>query len=294
MKTSQNRIIITLRALRVYQWTKNLLLFAALLFAKQAGDPAQVFIAIKAFAAFCMASSATYLLNDLMDVEKDRVHPEKKNRPIASGALPMSGAIGSLLGLFAGSMALAYNINLHFFYALLVYIALTVSYSFGLKNLVIIDVLIVALGFVIRAMAGALALDVAFSNWLVVCTLFLALFLGLSKRRHEIVTLEEDAKNHRKVLNHYSVHYLDQLILIVAGATLITYTIYTCSPEVVGRLGSDKLYFTIPFVVYGLFRYLFLVHQHAEGGDPSSSLIKDAPLGCTVVLWAVACALILY
>ena len=294
MSQSSKQIIVILRALRVYQWPKNLLVLAALVFARQLGDSAQVFCGLMALASFCMAASATYLFNDIMDVEKDRAHPEKCRRPLPSGELSIALAWVMSLVLLAGSIAVAYAVRLEFLYALLLYAALTVSYSLILKRVIIVDVMTVAMGFVVRAIAGAVALDVAFSNWLVVCTLFLALFLTLSKRRHEIILLEEDAGGHRSVLLHYSVHYLDQLILIMAGGALLTYTIYTCSPEVVQNFKTDKLYMTIPFVVYGLFRYLFLLHQRQEGGDPSSTLLKDWPLGINVLAWALTCVFIIY
>lgn len=294
MKLVGAQILLILRAMRVYQWTKNLLVLAPLLFARQVQDPFQELRSLGALLAFCLASSATYLFNDILDIEKDRAHPEKCHRPLASGALPVSAAWGMLIVLLVASLAVAYVVRPKFLLALCFYIGLTVSYSLILKHLIIIDVMAVAIGFVTRALGGAIALNVVFSNWLVVCTLFLALFLGLSKRRHEIILLEDEASAHRSVLYHYSVQYLDQLILIMAGGALITYTIYTCSPEVVHRIGNDKLYMTIPFVVYGLFRYLFLVHHRTGGGDPSSALIKDPPLGVNVVLWAVTCAIIIY
>lgn len=281
-------------AMRPYQWTKNLLLFAALMFAGELGHPSQALVSLAAFGAFCLAASATYVFNDLLDIESDREHPKKRHRPLASGAMSPAAARVLLVVLFGASIAIAWSIRVEFLVALLAYVVLTLAYTLKLKHLMIIDVLAIALGFVIRAVAGALALNVPFSNWLVVCTLFLATFLGLSKRRQEILLLEEGAQSHRQVLQHYTVHYLDQLILIMAGGTLITYTIYTCSPEVIQRLGTDKLYVTLPFVVYGLFRYLHLIHHETGGGDPSSTLIKDKPLGATVVLWAIACALIMY
>jgi len=283
-----------LRALRVYQWSKNLLVFAALIFAQQLQYPSQVLRSVLTFAAFCAASSTMYLFNDIMDVDKDRVHPEKRNRPLASGAMKVSSAVLLLLVSLALSLGLALHLGPRVLAVVLVYMAFIAAYSLGLKNVTIVDILLVAIGFVIRAMAGAIALDVTFSNWLVVCTLFLALFLAIGKRRHEIRLLSDGAVDHREVLGHYSVPYLDALNLIVAGATLITYTIYTCSPEVVDRLATDKLYLTLPFVVYGLFRYLYLVHNEMEGGDPGSTLLKDRPLGITVVLWGLACVVIIY
>ena len=285
---------MVIRELRVYQWSKNLLVFAALIFAQQLEYSTQVLRSIVTFAAFCAASSAMYLVNDIMDVDKDRIHPEKCARPLASGAMGLPTVIAMFLALFMVSLGLACCLGGRVVLVILTYMALTLSYSLGLKNVVIIDILIVAIGFVIRAMAGAIALDVSFSNWLVVCTLFIALFLCIGKRRHEIGLLSANATNHRQVLGHYSVPYLDALNLIVAGAALITYTIYTCSPEVVERLQTDKLYLTLPFVVYGLFRYLYLVHNGLEGGDPTSTLLKDRPLGITVVLWGLACIAIIY
>jgi len=287
-------IITIVKALRVYQWSKNLLVFAALIFAQQLQVPAQFMRSIIAFAAFCAASSAIYLFNDIMDIENDRVHPEKCTRPLASGALSIGMAAGMIAGLLTAAAILAVQLNGPFCAILAFYVVLIVLYSLRLKRLVIVDVMVVAIGFVIRAMAGAIALSVTFSNWLVVCTMFLALFLGFSKRRHEIRFLNEGATNHRPVLLHYTIPYLDSLNILVAGATLITYTIYTCSPEVVVRLGTDKLYLTLPFVVYGLFRYLYLVQQNLDGGDPSSSLLKDKPLAFTVLLWGAACTGIIY
>jgi 4-hydroxybenzoate polyprenyltransferase len=294
MSQSTNKFVAVFKLLRVYQWTKNILVLAALVFAEQVFVPGQLIKSLYALGAFCLAASAMYVLNDIMDVNRDRAHPEKKWRPLARGTVAMPVAWIIFVLLTATAAGLSWWIRPEFFLALLFYVAVTTGYSLGLKNVIIIDTLIVAIGFVVRAMAGAIALDVVFSNWLVVCTLFLALFLALSKRRHEITVLEEDARHHRQVLHHYSVHYLDQLILIMASGALLTYTIYTCSPEVVNRFGTDKLYMTIPFVVYGLFRYLFLVHHRTDGGDPSRTLIKDIPLGLTVLSWGLTCCAIIY
>lgn len=290
--------------LRVYQWTKNLLVLAALIFAREAGNPEQVLRAIIALGAFCLASSGVYVFNDIIDRAQDRAHPVKRRRPLASGALSvpfaavLSAALlgsGFALGWFGLRAAWAASpAPLEFTLALSFYVALTLSYSVLWKHLIILDVIALAMGFVVRAMAGAVALDVVFSKWLVVCTLFLALFLALGKRRHEVTLLDEDARTHRAVLQHYTTHYLDALILIVAGGALLTYTIYTCSPEVEENFGTDKLYVTLPFVVYGLFRYLFLVQHKTGGGDPSRTLLRDWPLGLTVLLWGIANIVIIY
>lgn len=282
------------KLLRVYQWTKNLLVFAGLVFAQQLGDTSQLIRSIEAFVAFCLASSAMYVLNDILDCEKDRAHPAKRNRPLASGLVKRGEALILFAVLFTGALLVGWRLGAPFLATIMGYLLITVLYTLKLKDLIILDVLIIAIGFVIRAMAGAIALSVSFSNWLVVCTLFLALFLGLSKRRNEITMLEEGAISHRAVLQHYNLPYVDSLLVIVASATLITYTIYTCSPEVVTRLGTDKLYLTLPFVVYGLFRYFFIVHIKTEGGDPSMVLIKDWPMGLTVFLWGVTCLIIIY
>lgn len=292
-EAAPNKLYVLIKALRVYQWSKNLLLFAALLFSQRFMDLDQVWIVVQAFFAYSMAASATYLLNDIMDRKKDRLHPKKKKRPLASGAMSVPVAIVLLVALLVGSFSLAYSIRVEFLGIVLFYMALTIAYTLVLKHLIIVDVLTIATGFVARALAGAIAIDVVFSNWLVVCTLFLATFLALSKRRHELTLLDEDAEEHRRVLLQYSVHYLDQLILVMAGGAILTYTIYTCSPEVVERLGTDKLYLTLPFVLYGVFRYIFLIHHRTGGDDPSRALIQDWPLGLCVALWAGACGFIM-
>lgn len=291
---SANPIANLLTAFRVYQWPKNLVVFGALVFAQEMNDPAQVLRSIAAFLVFCAASSAVYILNDIADVEKDRQHPEKKDRPIASGAIGIPAAILIMLALIGGGLAAAFLLRPLFVLTVLIYLFINISYTFALKKIMLIDVMAIALGFVVRGIAGAVVLDVVFSNWLVVCTLFLALFLALGKRRREIGLLEAEAIRHREVLGHYTVPYLDALMLILAGTTLLTYTIYTCSPEVVERTGTDKLYVTLPFVVYGLFRYLYLVHHKSGGGDPSRTLVKDVPLLATVMLWGVTNVAILY
>ena len=282
------------RAMRVYQWTKNLLVLAALIFADQALVPGQLARALLAFAAFCLASSGTYLFNDLVDIQQDRAHPTKRRRPLASGALSVPVAVVLMAVLVSGALAIAAWLHWKFLIALVCYLALTVSYTLIWKHFIIVDVMVVAIGFVVRAVAGAVVLDVVFSKWLVVCTLFLALLLAISKRRSEMVLLEQDARDHRPVLHHYSTQYLDSLIHLMAGGAIITYTIYTCSPEVVANFGTDKLYVTLPFVLYGLFRYLYLVQHKTGGGDPSSTLLKDWPLGLAVLLWGLSNLVIIY
>ncbi len=285
---------VLLRALRVYQYPKNLLVFAAVLFAGELTEPVKLGLSVAAFAVMCCASSTVYILNDLKDVDKDRQHPAKRSRPFASGALRMRTGylMAALLFAMAGIGALL--INLPFTLAVALYLALNLSYSYALKNVIFIDMMTVALGFVIRAVAGALAIGVVFSNWLVVCTLFLALFLVLGKRRHELMLLEEGAAGHRAVLAEYTTQLLDYLILIMASSTLVVYVIYTGDQQVIQRFGTDRLYLTVPFVVYGLFRYMYLVHKHNGGGDPSRTLLTDGPILAAVLLWGLVSTGILY
>ena len=283
------------KALRAYQWPKNLVVFGALVFAQQVHDPLQVARSVMAFLVFCAASSAVYLYNDIRDIERDRAHPGKRMRPLPSGAMEVSMAVVLVFVLGCGSLVAAYVLRPAFATGVAAYLLLMFAYTVALKRIMLVDVLTIAVGFVIRAISGALALkDVAFSNWLVVCTLFLALFLALGKRRREIGMLDEAAGEHREVLGHYTVPYLEALMVILAASTLLSYAIYTCSVEVVQRIGTDKLYLTLPFVVYGLFRYFYLVHLREGGDDPSRTLVKDFPTLITVLLWGLSCVAILY
>ncbi len=281
-------------ALRVYQWPKNLVVFAALVFAFELTRPEQILRSVAAFVVLCAASSAVYVLNDILDREKDRAHPDKRSRPIASGVVSIPAAVALLVTLTVGSLLAAYALHPKFCLTVIGFLVLNLLYSFALKKIMLVDVIAIAMGFAIRGIAGAVVLDVRFTNWLVVCTLFLALFLALGKRRREIGLLDAEAIRHREVLGHYTVPYLDSLMMILAGATLLTYTIYTCSPEVVERTGTDKLYLSLPFVVYGLFRYLYLVHHKRGGGDPSRTLLRDVPLLITVLLWGLTSIAIIY
>lgn len=285
---------VFLKLLRIYQWTKNLLVFAALIFAGELFDFPVLIKSFFAFISFCFAASSAYILNDIIDIEKDRLHPEKSNRPLPRGEVSIPVAFGLVVVLAGVALLLAYGLGLKFVFVLCIYVFLTVSYSLWWKNFFLLDVLVLALGFVTRAIAGAVAINVVFSNWLIVCTLFLALFLGLAKRRSELLLLKDDAENHRSVLVYYTVEYLDQLLVIVAGSALITFTIYTCSPEVVTRLGTDRLYLSLPFVIYGLFRYFYLVRYEGMGSDPSKVLLTDKPILLCVLLWVITVIGIIY
>lgn len=281
-------------SLRPEQWTKNLVVFAALLFGRQLLDPSAVVLSTAAFFIFCALSGAVYLVNDVLDREADRLHPVKRRRPIASGALDPGLALGAAAVLGVGGLAAAFFVSRGFLVAATAYLLLLTLYSGPLKRMVILDVLTIALGFVLRAAAGALAVDVPISHWLLVCTILLALFLGLAKRRHELVLLADGATSHRRILQEYSPYMLDQMIAIVAAATIMGYALYTVSPETIAKFGSDQLLLTLPFPIYGIFRYLYLVHQRQGGGSPAEMLLQDRPLLVCVLLWALAVALIIY
>jgi 4-hydroxybenzoate polyprenyltransferase len=281
-------------SLRPHQWTKNLVVFAALGFSKHLFEMGPLLRATFAFALFCGLSGAVYLLNDLADLERDRLHPSKRLRPLASGALAPRTAVMVAAILAFGCLALAFVLGRPFAATAFVYLGLNLLYSFKLKEVVIVDVLCISLGFVLRAVAGAVALGVAISDWLLICTLLLALFLTLSKRRHELTSLNQEASAHRKILAEYSPYLLDQMINVVTASCLSAYAFYTTAAETREKFQTDRLAWTIPFVLYGIFRYLYLVHQKEKGGSPSDVLLTDRPLLAAVALWAVAIVIIIY
>jgi 4-hydroxybenzoate polyprenyltransferase len=282
-----------LRAMRPRQWIKNLVVFAALVFALRLRDTAALERATLAFVLFCATSGAVYVMNDLFDVERDRRHPRKSHRPIASGDLGMVPAGVAVAVLLTVSLLVGFTMSPPFGAVLLVYTALNVAYSMWLKEVVILDVMVIAAGFVLRAVGGALVIDVAISTWLVMCTILLSLFLAFCKRRQELETLD-DPHEHRVILREYSVAFLDQMINVVTASTLVAYMFYTMSPEVEQKLGTDKLYLTVPFVLYGIFRYLYLVHRRAKGASPTQALLTDGPLLACVGLWGATVILLIY
>jgi 4-hydroxybenzoate polyprenyltransferase len=281
-------------SLRPSQWAKNLLVFAGLLFGLRLFDPVAVGRAAGAFAIFCVLSGVVYLINDVADRETDRQHPLKARRPIASGALPVPSALTAAAIFGAVALAGALSLGTPFFSVAAAYLALLALYSGPLKHIVIIDVLTIAVGFVLRAVAGAVAVNVEISHWLLVCTILLALFISLAKRRHELVLLAGGATSHRPILGEYSPYLLDQMIAVVTASTLISYVFYTISPETEQKFGTHWLGLTIPFPLYGIFRYLYLVHQREGGGSPADLLLTDRPLLVCVTLWALSVALIIY
>jgi 4-hydroxybenzoate polyprenyltransferase len=288
--TAANLIV----SVRPGEWTKNLFVFAGLLFGQRLTDPLAVKRATLAFLIFCSLAGVVYLVNDVADRDRDRQHPRKRNRPIASGALGVPTALGAAAVLTACGLGAAWWLGRDFFAVAAGYLLLLVLYSGPLKHVVIIDVLTIAIGFVLRVAAGAVAIGVPISQWLLICTILLALFLGLSKRRHEIVLLADGAIGHRRILEEYSPYLLDQMIGVVTASTLMAYILYATSHETAEKFGTSLLGLTIPFPLYGIFRYLYLVHRKEGGGSPAELLLNDRPLLACVALWAVGVAVIIY
>ncbi len=291
--TSTSSVVVGLiRACRPKQWPKNGLLFFGLIFALKLTDPVLVGRAFVGFLIFCACSSGVYLFNDLADVEKDRQHPTKRKRPLAAGVVTPRQVIILGVALYAISIVGAFWLSPGFGALTVLYIVLQSAYSARLKHVVLIDVFVLASGFVIRAAAGAVVVGVPISPWLYVCTVLASLFIGLGKRRSELILLSHSAKHHRRILDEYSIGLLDQLIVIVTSATIMAYSLYTFSAE---NLPSDhSMMLTIPFVLYGLFRYMYLMHQRNGGGSPEDALIGDRPLLLSAVLWMASAVIILY
>ncbi len=284
---------------RPREWTKNVLVFAALVFSNHLFDQSYFLRSLAAFFLFSFTASSIYLLNDLADREKDRAHPKKKNRPIASGRLPVGAARAGIALLAVPSFLAGFYLSPEFGIALAIYFAINVAYSYKLKNSVIIDVLIISLGFLIRAIAGVEALRsidpaVVLSPWLLVCTFFASLFLAVGKRRAELMLLEGGAGSHRASLMKYSLPLTDLIMSVTVGATVLSYALYTIWPDTVAKFGTDRLIYTVPFVAYGLFRYCYLVFQKGKGGNPAEALLADRPMGVNILLWLGAVLAILY
>jgi 4-hydroxybenzoate polyprenyltransferase len=278
--------------MRPKQWTKNGLLFVGLIFSFNLPNTRLFLTACLAFAVFCAISSATYLVNDVTDVEKDRSHPKKRMRPIAAGIVSPGAALVAALGLVVVAIPVAFAINVTFGLLALTYLAVTLAYTFALKHIVIVDIFVLASGFVIRAVAGGAAVAVPISPWLYVCTILGALVVGIGKRRHELELLQGEANNHRPILQEYSAELLDQMMAVVTPAIVMAYSLYTFSAPNLPE--NHAMMLTIPFVLYGVFRYLYLVHVHGEGGSPEDLLLRDRALLIDIVLWLVSAVAILY
>jgi 4-hydroxybenzoate polyprenyltransferase len=281
-------IVLFLQELRPKQWTKNLLVFAALIFTIPHINIKMIYASGAGFLLFCIVSGCVYILNDLVDLEQDRNHPDKKNRPMASGDLPPKLAVGLGLLLLIGALLISFYLNIYFAVILSCYLMLNLAYSFYLKNLVIIDVMTIATGFVLRAAAGAYVIGVPITPWFVICTALLALFLAISKRRHELTLGQQQEGKQREVLALYSPQLLDEMNSIVTTATIISYALFTFTS---GR--TIHLMWTIPLVIYGIFRYLYLIHVENKGGKPDEILLEDMPILITVLLYTISLVIIL-
>jgi len=281
-------------SLRPKQWFKNLLVFAGLVFSRNLFDPTDFLRSLGGFIAFCLLSGAVYLINDLVDVENDRLHPLKRFRPIASGRLTsgaakVSAAVATALALLGG-----FALDWRFGVIGLAYFLMQLAYSFKLKHMVVLDVMTVAGGFALRAVAGTVLVHVTISSWLFVCTILFALFIALAKRRHELVFLEDGGATHRAVLENYSQTLLDQMMAVATSSTVIAYCLYTIAPETVAKFGTHNLILTVPFVLYGIYRYLYLVYRKEMGGAPERVLLTDVPLMIDVLLWMASVVAVLY
>ncbi len=285
---------LLLRSLRPRQWIKNLFVFAGLVFSRNAFEPSLLMSTGLAFLLFCLLSGGVYLINDVLDYDRDRLHPQKRYRPIASRELPrpVGAAVGT--GLLVGGLLAAFALGRAFGLVALAYVLLLTAYSLALKNVVILDVLIIAIGFVLRAVAGVVVIGVEISSWLLICTVLLALFLAFGKRRHELLALPVNAADHRPILSEYTPQLLDQMVAVVTASTVTAYALYTLSTETVEKLHTRWLPLTIPFVLYGIFRYLYLLYRRELGGNPSELFLTDRPLLLNLCLWALAVLVILY
>ena len=282
-----------LRLMRPHQWVKNAFVFTGLLFGHAWNDANLVISAVTTFAAFCLLSSAIYTINDIVDVEQDKQHPKKRNRPLAAGlvSIPVALLLAALLCVFG--LGLAYSVSPTVLLILLGYALMNIAYSLRLKHVVILDVFIIATGFMLRILAGTLGIGIPPSQWLLLCGLMVTLFLGFSKRRAEIIALTEDKAAHRRVLEHYSPVLLDKMIGITAAGLIMSYSLYTMNADTIHIHGTANLIYTVPFVMYGVFRYIYLLHHQSRGGDPSHDLVRDPHLFIVVGAWLVATILLI-
>lgn len=283
-----------IRSLRPHQWAKNLFVLAPLVFGHGLLRGDLLLTGLLATASFCAGSSAVYLFNDLRDREADRNHPVKRHRPIAAGTLPASLAVLAAVALLAAAGGAGAWLGGGFLAVLAAYVVLNLAYTLGLKEVVILDVMIVAVGFVLRVLAGGAAVGVEVSRWLLLCTIFLALFLAFSKRRHEIELLEDDAPAQRGVLHQYSPAFLDQMINVVTASAVVSYAIYSISPETTEKYDTQDLVYTIPLVLFGIFRYLYLVYQRPGRDSPTEAILTDVPFVLNLLLWGATVLWIVY
>ncbi|MBN1297569.1 decaprenyl-phosphate phosphoribosyltransferase [bacterium] len=291
---SLRMIIALIETMRPKQWIKNLLVYAGVIFSLRFFEPGALLRATAAFILFSLISGSVYIMNDLLDYRRDLAHPQKKMRPIPSGRLPRSAALVYLIVIALASFSASFRLSIEFGIVALIYFIMNIAYSIRLKHVVIIDVMIIALGFVLRALAGSVVIHVEFSHWLLICTLLLALFLAICKRRAEMNLIKENAGNHRAVLDHYTPALVDQMTSVVTASALVAYALYTISPEVTTKLQTDNLIYTFPFVLFAIFRYLYLVMARDEGGSPEKIFLQDKAMIIDLIGWIVTVMGILY
>lgn len=284
-----------LKLIRPKQWIKNLFVFAPLIFAKDLFEAALFTTTCRAFVTFCLTASVVYIVNDIADVEADRAHPEKRSRPIASGAVTRMNAWFVAAILLAIDGLILAGMDIHFVVILSIYFVLNLAYSFKLKDVVLLDVFIIAAGFMLRVLGGAYAIAVPISSWIVLCSLFISLFLGFAKRRGELVLMNETSGTmKRKVLAKYRIDFLDQMLTITAAGTVISYALYTVAPRTMEVFRTEKLIYTTVFVIYGVFRYLYLIHTTHAAENPTNAVTSDIPILGTGILWILSCILLIY
>lgn len=288
-------MLALIRFLRPLQWLKNGFVFTPLIFSKHMLEKEYNNKAVLAFVAFCFISSAVYAINDIIDREADKLHPVKKKRPIASGEISVLSGIGIALILLSLGLYIAQQLPLMFTVIITSYIVIQFFYSYNLKHIVILDVFIIALGFMLRVFGGAVAIDVDISNWIIITTLFLSLFLAVSKRRSELIMIQQsNSETKRKVLEKYSIQFLDYVLVITATGMALSYSLYTMAERTIMMFGSEHLIFTTVFVLFGIFRYLYLVMTKGEGENPTAILVKDAPLGINLLVWLTSIVFLIY
>lgn len=289
-----NKGYLLVVSLRPKQWVKNLIVFAGIIFAQKAFDLQMLMLTIYVFLLFCIASSCVYLINDLKDINKDKLHPKKKNRPIASGELSQNFVVIFLAGTIPSTIVISFLLNHVFGLIVLLYLLMMICYTYGLKEIAVLDAFIISGGFVLRGISGVEIIGVYMSPWFLVCASLLALFIVFCKRRHELLVLKDDAIAHRRILSEYNILFLDQLIVIISSAIIVTYILYTLAPETVQKFQTKGLLLTTPFVMFGLFRFLWFVYRQNDGGSAEDILINDPLMIITMLGWLISIIIILY
>ena len=289
-----NFIFDILSLLRVRHWIKNLFVFFGLVFSLNLFNPKLVILSSLCFFAFCFASSFVYIINDLIDIDKDRMHPTKKNRAIASSKIDLRLVVLLLIVLLIASLLLSIIVSFKIVIVILIYIVINILYSLFLKHIVILDVMVIAFGFVLSVLAGTFSIDVEASSWILLTTLSVSLFLGFGKRRNEIIVMGKDEYLHRPVLEHYNLKLLEYMIIVSVTLSIITYILYTIDSGTILKFDTDKLYYSVPLVIFGLFRYMYILFKKDRGGDPADIVSKDRYIIATVVIWIVIMILFIY